>query len=114
MALPFSIGKVAGIGLGLGLAGAIASLLVEALVFRAYLRWKSAQFGRLPKFQDGWPICGVAVIACVWFVNSSLSPILPIRGLFFCGLVVAVVVLERRRIMELLNLVRGIYRVASL
>ncbi len=103
---PFFVGRVAGIGFNLGLAGAITMLLVEAIMFRGYLRWKTAQFGRQPEFVDAWAFFGITVIVCLWTINWNYGLRLPVRGLIFGGLSVAVAFSERRRIAELLNSLR--------
>jgi O-antigen/teichoic acid export membrane protein len=103
---PFVIGNVAGWGLKLGLPGVIMLILVEAFLYRIYLRWKAAEFGRQSAFQDGWAFCGVAIIICVWLVNWRFGLTMLSRGAVFCGLALAVAVLEMRRFAGLLILIQ--------
>jgi hypothetical protein len=105
---PFVIGKVAGAGLNLGLAGVITLIVAEAFLFRIYLRWKAAKFGRQPAFHDGWAFCGIAVIVCVWLANWWLGLTLLSRSTVFCGLALVVIVLEVRRFARLLTLIQTI------
>jgi hypothetical protein len=84
----------------------VALILIEAIFFRIYLRWKSAQLDRRPAFHDGWAFGGIAVIICMWLINWRFGLTLQLRGLMFCGLTIAVAVLEKRRFVELLALIQ--------
>jgi O-antigen/teichoic acid export membrane protein len=103
---PFVIGNVAGIGFNLGLVGIIGLMLLEAVLFRIYLRWKAVKFGRQPAFQDGLAFCGIAVIVVMWWINFMHDLTWLQRSVMFCGLTVATAVLERRRFARLLSLIQ--------
>jgi O-antigen/teichoic acid export membrane protein len=103
---PFVIGNVAGIGFNLGLVGVIGLMLLEAVLFRIYLRWKATKFGRQPAFQDGLAFCGIAVIAVMWWINFVHDLTWLQRSVMFCALTVAIAVLERRRFGRLLSLIQ--------
>ena len=112
-ALPFVIGGVNGIGLYLGLTGVVAMLVVEAVLFRSYIRWKSATLGRSLPFHDGWAFAGVGIIVFTWLLNTQADFTLFSRCLLFCGITVATAVFERRRISTLLGSFKEIYRTAG-
>jgi hypothetical protein len=111
--LPFVIGNVGGFGLNLGLAGAVAILIVEAVLFRAYIRWKSMRFGGRLKFQDGWALGGVAVIVSTWLLSMEFALTLPMRCALFCSVTVTVVAIEKTRIAGLLKSIQDIYKIAN-
>ncbi|ABD06242.1 hypothetical protein RPB_1532 [Rhodopseudomonas palustris HaA2] len=111
-ALPFVIGSFGGIGLQLGLSGAVAALILEAALFRGYLRWKSGKFAGPMVFQDGWAFGGIVLIALSWLLSAALQPSLPVRAIFFGVVVVATIAVERKRLAEMLNALHRLYKAA--
>lgn len=87
--LPLVIGKVGGLGLGLGVPGLIGALLVEALMYRLYLRIRAASIGP-PPFQDHWAGAGVLGIAVVATLQVLIDPPIWVLWVGFSAAVVVV------------------------
>ncbi|MBK5957175.1 hypothetical protein CCR97_02995 [Rhodoplanes elegans] len=104
--LPVVVGKVLGYGLSLGIAGVIAVLIAEAVVFRLYLRWKCAAFGRRLEFQDRWVVAGIVLTIAAWLLNAGVPMSVTLRGGLFAGVVLGILVLERARLAHLLGTLR--------
>lgn len=85
-------------GLGLGLPGLIAVLLLEALLFRLYLRKKAEELRPRFAFSDQWAVIGTLAIWSLWTANWLFEPSLFARGAVFVVIVLAVVALEWRRL----------------
>jgi len=109
-ALPFVVGKVFGTGLALGISGVIGMLIFEAVVFRLYLRWKSARFGYPIEFQDQWVVAGIVLTISAWLLNAMVPLPVQVRGVIFLGIVFIIAVIERRRVNQMLDSLRGLLK----
>jgi O-antigen/teichoic acid export membrane protein len=101
--LPFAVGTVGGVGLNGGLAGVIALLLTEAVVFRTYIYWRSTFYRRSRSFDDGWVVYGSVAIVSSWLFNEYEGPALVTRIWLCVAAFVATGVFERDRIVDLLR-----------
>jgi len=105
--LPFVVGKVAGVGCSLGLAGVILILLAEAALFRGYIYWRSSAFQRFHGFDDSRVVCGSAAIILSWVFNEYMAPSLATR-IALCVAICAVTgIVERERIVDLLRVLQS-------
>ncbi|MFT4276123.1 MAG: oligosaccharide flippase family protein [Rhodopseudomonas sp.] len=104
--LPVLVGKAFGYGLSLGISGVIAVLIVEAVTFRLYLRWKTTTFGRRIEFQDRWVVGGIVLTIAVWLLNAEASVSVALRGVVFAVMVLGILALERARFADLLRMLR--------
>lgn len=102
-ALPFAVGTVGGLGFNAGLAGVVGVLFIEAILFRTYIYWKSTSFGRLETFDDSRVVCGSIAIILSWLFNEYMAPALMTRIVLCFVVYLAVVVVERGRILDLLQ-----------
>jgi O-antigen/teichoic acid export membrane protein len=106
-ALPFAVGTMGGFGWNGRLAGVVAVLLTEAILFRTYMYWKSASLQRSENFDDGWVICGSVAIISSWLFNVYAGPALMTRIALCIAICVATAVIERERIGDLLRILRN-------
>ncbi|UFW47086.1 lipopolysaccharide biosynthesis protein [Bradyrhizobium arachidis] len=106
-ALPFAVGKVGGVGWNGGLAGVVIVLLAEAILFRAYIYWKSSSFQGLEGFDDSRVVCGSAAIILSWLFNAYMAPTLMMRIALCVAACVAAVIVERERIIDLLRVLQN-------
>lgn len=103
-ALPFAVGTMGGVGWNAGLAGVVAILLTEAILFRIYIYRKSASFWQSGSFDDGWVVCGSAAIVLSWLFNVYMGPALMTRIALCVAACAATAVIERKRIIDLLRI----------
>ncbi|MCG2630716.1 oligosaccharide flippase family protein [Bradyrhizobium sp. WYCCWR 13023] len=106
-ALPFVVGKMGGVGWNGGLVGVVIILLAEAILFRAYIYWKSISFRRPERFDDSRVVYGSIAIIMSWLFNAYMAPGLMAR-LTLCLAVGAVTaVVERESIHDLLRFLQN-------
>jgi hypothetical protein len=101
--LPFFMNN--SFGMGGGLPGLIAVILLEALLFRVYLRWKAREFSKVIPFHDWWVIAGLLTISILWAANWRYDWSLTMRALVFCVAAAAIVVIERHRLVSMWRLI---------
>lgn len=106
-ALPFAVGKVGGVGWNGGLAGVVIVLLGEAILFRAYMYWKSISFQRLEGFDDSRVVYGSAAIILSWLFNAYMAPALITRIGLCIAVCAAIAIVERERIIDLLRVLQN-------
>ncbi|MBB4376193.1 Membrane protein involved in the export of O-antigen and teichoic acid [Bradyrhizobium sp. Rc3b] len=95
----------ASFGMGGDFAGLIGVLLMEAALFRLYLRWKARKFAKSVAFRDWWVIAGLLAISALYAVNRLYEWSLATRCVVFGVAVASAVVVERRRIASLRHLI---------
>ncbi|MDD1529850.1 hypothetical protein C7U92_07060 [Bradyrhizobium sp. WBOS7] len=105
-ALPFAVGRVRDVGWNGGLAGVVVVLLAEAILFRAYIYWKSISFQRLEGFDDSRVVYGCAAIILSWLFNAYMAPALITRIGLCLAVSAAAAIVERERIVDLLRVLQ--------
>jgi O-antigen/teichoic acid export membrane protein len=102
-ALPWIIGKVAGIGLGFGAWGAIGAIVAEAAIFRIYLVRMAMHLDKVSAFEGRWTAAGIAVVLCLWTLNEIFEMTLLVRGFLMIAVTALILAVGWRRLSGVLK-----------